>query len=149
MEDLAKPPETVECGWYEMVRDFHKAFGHPAPDNMHPILPDERKRWATWMIEEVMEFVMSNDPTEHVDALIDLIIFALGVFVAMGVDPHEMFDAVHWSNMGKLGPDGKPNYDPYSHKLIKPATWVSPKHEISRILKARWKAEEKESDIPF
>lgn len=59
----------------------------------------------------------------EVDALTDLLYFAYGSFVLMGVDPKPFFDIVHEANMGKIFPDGKAHYDPETHKILKPDHW--------------------------
>ena len=151
MTDELKPPKTAVCEWYDMVKNFHVRFGLAAPDSMHPMLPHQRRYRAQLLVEEIMEFVMSDQGVDQVDALIDLIIFALGTFVEMGIDPREIFDAVHESNMEKLWPDGKPQYDQYG-KVTKPRTWTSPEYAIESILKARTRAgieARKDNDIPF
>lgn len=61
--------------------------------------------------------------TGQVDALIDLLYFTYGSFALMGVDPQPIFNIVHQANMGKIFPDGKPHFDPVTHKILKPADW--------------------------
>ena len=153
--DKLEPPTTAACDWYDMVRKFHTAFGHPAPDDIKEMHISERKYRSIWMVEEVVEFIAAEHLVDQVDALIDLIVFTLGTMVEMGVDPREIFDAVHWANMGKLWPDGKPRYRD-DNKMLKPPGWESPQKEISKILTARIKArirearEQDEKDgIPF
>lgn len=68
------------------------------------------------------------------DALIDLIYFAYGSFVLLGVDPTRLFDSVHMANMQKLFPDGLPHYDETTHKVMKPENWdtlYSPEKRIA------------------
>ena len=60
------------------------------------------------MREEVDEFVESTNVVDQADAMIDLIYFALGTLVEMGVRPAPLFDIVHNANMQKLWPDGAP-----------------------------------------
>lgn len=59
----------------------------------------------------------------EVDALLDLLYFTYGSFALMGVDPYEIFNAVHKANMGKIFPDGQPHFDPVTHKIQKPDNW--------------------------
>ena len=68
------------------------------------------------------------------DALIDLIYFAYGSFVLLGVDPTRLFDSVHLANMQKLFPDGLPHYDEITHKVMKPENWselYAPENKIA------------------
>lgn len=62
---------------------------------------------------------------EQVDALTDLLYFTYGSFSLLGVDPQPILEIVHQANMGKLFPDGKPHYDPVTHKVLKPENWAS------------------------
>ncbi|GFH41382.1 Cof-type HAD-IIB family hydrolase [Pseudolactococcus insecticola] len=65
-----------------------------------------------------------NALTGEVDALLDLLYFTYGSFALMGVDPHEVFNLVHKANLGKIFPDGKPHFDPETHKILKPDNWA-------------------------
>ncbi|MCO0816456.1 Cof-type HAD-IIB family hydrolase [Lactococcus lactis] len=61
--------------------------------------------------------------TGQVDAMIDLLYFTYGSLVLSGIDPYEIFNAVHRANMGKIFPDGRPHFDPITHKVLKPEDW--------------------------
>lgn len=79
-----------------------------------------------------------TDPlVDEVDALTDLLYFTYGSFCLLGVDPTEIFVAVHHANMGKLFPDGKPHYDEITNKVLKPANWEAewaPEPKIKELL---------------
>ncbi len=83
-----------------------------------------------WMNEEVAEFLVAKDIYEQADAMIDLIYFALGTMVEMGLEADELFDIVQSANMAKLFPDGKPHYNPKDGKVIKPEGWEDPTPKI-------------------
>jgi predicted HAD superfamily Cof-like phosphohydrolase len=119
------------------VRAFHEAFGHPVADR--PTLMDRERmeNRAKWMREEIDEFL---DPTRHtvvdgMDAMIDLIYFALGTIVELGVMPQPMMDIVHHEgNMTKLhvGEDGVARVVKNDDgKVIKPAGWVAPEPKLA------------------
>jgi len=55
--------------------------------------------------------------------MIDLLYFTYGSLVLSGIDPYEIFNAVHRANMGKIFPDGRPHFDPITHKVLKPEDW--------------------------
>ena len=148
-------PDIARCDWYDMIRKFHIAFGHPAPDDIGEMRIEDRKYRAIWMVEEVVEFTTSEKLVDQVDSMIDLLVFALGTLVEMGVDPQGIFDEVHKANMAKLWPDGKPRYRD-DNKLMKPRGWEPPQKYISNILKDRInarfdeiEAQRKADDIPF
>ena len=101
------------------VREFHEKFGHPCPDA--PRMLDKKRSLsrAKWMNEEVAEFLVAEDIYEQADAMIDLMYFALGTMVEMGLEPDELFEIVQQANLAKLWPDGKPHYNPKDGKVIK------------------------------
>lgn len=112
---------------WEMVKEFHKRFGHPIADSPSPISIERAKMRYEWMLEEINEFLEARDNiVEQVDAMVDLIYFALGTLVEMGVPPDEPFTIVQNANMSKLWPDGKPHFREHDSKIIKPSTWLDP-----------------------
>lgn len=118
----------MEKQW-EMVRDFHRTFGHPHRETPMDLPKDRANARLGWMNEELEEFRDSKNIYEQADAMIDLIYFALGTLVEMGIRPEKLFEIVHEANMAKLFPDGKPHFNSEG-KTIKPATWVDPEQKI-------------------
>lgn len=110
---------------WEQVKEFHEKFGHPISDT--PRMLDKERSLARyhWMLEELNEFIASPDITEQADAMIDLMYFALGTLVEMGIKPDPLFDIVQNANMSKLWSDGKPHYNA-ENKVIKPEGWEDP-----------------------
>lgn len=118
------------------VRDFHDKFGHPVAER--PVMIDKKRALsrAKWMNEEVAEFLIADNIYEQADAMIDLMYFALGTMVEMGLEADELFDIVQQANMAKLWPDGKPHYNPKDGKVIKPDTWEDPAPKIKAYIDA-------------
>lgn len=56
------------------------------------------------------------------DSFTDIEYFNNGNFTLINVNPDLLFDIVHNANMGKLFPDGKPQYNE-NGKIIKPDDW--------------------------
>ncbi len=112
------------------VREFHDKFGHPVPTK--PAMIDKKRALSRgkWMNEEVAEFLIADDIYEQADAMIDLIYFALGTMVELGLEADELFAIVQKANMSKLWPDGKPHYNPKDGKVIKPEGWQDPAPQI-------------------
>lgn len=112
------------------VRQFHESAGHPAVGHPTMLQPDRVALRATWMREELDEFIQAATITDQADAIIDLVYFALGTLVEAGVDAETVFSIVHAANMQKilsspqkvLASDGK---------IEKPAGWVSPEDLIT------------------
>ncbi len=112
------------------VRMFNEKFGHPVADQPGMIEKGRALSRAKWMNEEVAEFLVADTIYDQADAMIDLMYFALGTLVEMGLEPDELFNIVHDANMAKLWPDGKPHYNPKDNKVIKPDTWEDPAPKI-------------------
>lgn len=91
-----------------MVREFHKTFGHAAPDS--PTLVGKRRLidradYQQSEIIELYEALEENDLAGIMDAIGDDVYFALGTFVELGVDFYEVFRRIHAANMSKLWPE--------------------------------------------
>ena len=114
---------------YESVLKFHQVFGHPVSEKPRMIDSERVQKRALWFREEIDEFICSTSLEDQADAIIDLIYFAFGALVEMGVKPQQLFDIVHNANMKKLWPDGLPHYNS-DGKVIKPNDWKDPENEI-------------------
>lgn len=110
---------------WEKVKEFHEKFGHPVSNKPIALSGERAKKRYNWMLEEINEFIESSDLIDQSDAMIDLIYFALGTMVEMGVKPEKIFDIVHEANMSKLWEDGRPRYNEEG-KTIKPSNWEDP-----------------------
>ena len=118
------------------VREFHEKFGHPVAEKPVMIAKKRALSRAKWMNEEVAEFLIADNIYEQADAMIDLMYFALGTMVEMGLEADELFEIVQQANMAKLWPDGKPHYNPKDGKVIKPDTWEDPAPKIKAYIDA-------------
>jgi len=110
---------------FDQVAEFHSCFRHPVAEHPQLLKSPRADVRVSWMREEIDEFVESTDVVDQADAMIDLIYFALGTLVEMGVRPGPLFDIVHSANMAKLWPDGSPRVRE-DGKTIKPPTWRDP-----------------------
>ena len=111
---------------FEQVKEFHKAFNCFISEKPYFLPADEVKSRAGFMREEIREFIDSENIYDQADAMIDLIYFALGTLVEMGVKPKKIFDIVQNANMGKLWSDGKIHSREGDGKIIKPPDWEDP-----------------------
>lgn len=111
--------------WVE-VKLFHEKFGHPIAETPTFMNHERAKNRAMWLMEEMAEFLIAPDVYEQADAMIDLIYFALGTLVEMGIKPDRLFEIVHEANMSKLGKEGKPIYNAKDGKVMKPDNWEDP-----------------------
>lgn len=121
---------------FEMVREFHEAFGIPILDK--PVTPDyDRLRLRSSLVrEELHEFHEAIDwprlslsmvnLVAVADALADLLYVIYGTGLEFGIDLDRVFAEVHRSNMTKLGADGKPIYRE-DGKILKGPSYEQPK----------------------
>ncbi|MCL2082329.1 MAG: hypothetical protein FWH04_03710 [Oscillospiraceae bacterium] len=119
---------------WQKVKDFHKAFGLPHREKPQMLTAERTQKRALWMREEIQEFIDSATIEDQADAMIDLVYFALGTLVEMGVSPGELFGIVHTANMQKLWPDGKVHYNA-DGKVIKSENWQDPAPLLRRVLR--------------
>jgi len=132
---------------WEMVREFHLAFKNPASDVPVQLEPLRASKRYKWMLEEINEFLEADNIYDQADAMLDLIYFALGTMVEMGVKPQKLFEIVHTANMTKLWADGLPHYNA-DGKTIKPPNWVDPYPQIKKEIDA-YAQKLKESEKEF
>ena len=83
---------------FELVKKFHHAFGQPDPKNV--IIPND----DLIRLRLTSDIDMKNVAKE----LADLLYVVYGAGANFGLPMDSVFDAVHNSNMSKLGEDGKP-----------------------------------------
>lgn len=85
------------------------------------------------MREEVQEYLDSETDAEALDALVDIVVFALGTVERMGFAKawYDAWNAVHKANMAKVvGPNSKRGS--FKLDLQKPVGWKPP--DIQAIL---------------
>lgn len=113
-----------------------EAFNHDVTALPIPSTPQvmsvDRQVWSLAALnEELEEFSQaaeSGDVLEAADALIDLIYFALGRLVEMGVPALAVFDEVQRANMSKVRGELSKRPGSLGHDAVKPAGWTPPDH---------------------
>lgn len=107
--------------WQGDVQEFHVAFG--VTIGTTPAIRGEVLR-GSLIREEIGELLIAvnvGDLPNAVDGIVDAIYVLLGTAVTFGVDLGPIWDAVHASNMAKVGgairDDGK---------VLKPDGWTAP-----------------------
>jgi predicted HAD superfamily Cof-like phosphohydrolase len=95
------------------------------------------------LMEEVCEWEdadLDNNLPGQVDAMLDLIYFALGILYKMGLSPLEidiLFEAVHAANMTKSIGKKKGRIVEGAIDAVKPADFKDPKNVIEGIINGR------------
>lgn len=119
---------------FDMVREFHKAFGHPVnttPRTLGPIRSSLRVGLIEEELNELKEAVADDDIIAIADALADLDYVVNGAALEWGIDLPVVTAEVHRSNMTKLGLDGKPIYRD-DGKILKGENYTPP--DIKKVL---------------
>lgn len=108
------------------VKGMHTQFGITSEDL--PTFSQEEKTFRIMaMLEEVEEYACAETIDDELDAIIDLIVFALGTLERQGLFPvaEEAFNRVMMANCNKeLGPNTKRGS--FSLDLVKPKRWTAP-----------------------
>lgn len=121
---------SINIEW-EKVKEFHVAFDHPVSNSPIKMNSSRVEKRYKWMLEEIDEFLDGETIEDQSDAMIDLLYFALGTLVELGIEPKEMFEIVHKANMTKLWEDGKPRFN-QDGKVIKPSAWEDPEPKLTK-----------------
>jgi predicted HAD superfamily Cof-like phosphohydrolase len=116
---------SIDRAWDD-VRAFHLAVGYPGPDAPALLAPVAAECRASWIEEEAQELREATTIEDQADAFIDVIYFAIGGLVNLGVRPGPLWDIVQSANMAKLWPDGRPRFREGDGKVIKPKGWEDP-----------------------
>ncbi len=165
-EDLNQQPReafaaAIAARMLVKVEDFNReVVALPIPETPQVIGP-ERQSWANAALqEELTEFneaIDAGDVLEAADALIDLVYFALGRLVEMGVPAIAVMDEVQRANMDKEQGELSKRPSSMGHDAIKPAGWQAPDHawllgfslsDVRELAKLRAEAAEREVMSP-
>ena len=121
----------------EMVQEFHEVFGAYIAERPELATADVRELRIKLLEEEFNEYkagVADGSLLEIADAIADMIYIALVSAISYCIPIDEVFDAVHRSNMSKLGEDGKPMRRA-DGKILKGSGYFDPKSAIVDILR--------------
>lgn len=107
-----------------LVKRMYDRFGI-AYDGAPRHLSVEEKRFRfVCLSEEVMEYLLADDIVDEYDALLDLIVFALGTMVRQGLPLDGLVEVIACNMKKELGPLGKRGG--FELDLRKPEGWVEP-----------------------
>jgi len=126
----------MESRIFNLVRQMHEKFG--LENNVGPcyLSDDERAFRVAALQEELNEYRDSDGLVDQYDALLDLIVFAVGTLERQGFPLLEGFEAVMRKNMQKeVGQNGEKRGG-FKRDLVKPAGWTGPEAELGEIIGA-------------
>lgn len=120
---------------WQTIEVFHRRFGLDAPSS--PIqLDDETFQYrAKFLAEELEEFHRAHqekDLAGQIDALVDIVVVAMGTAYIAGFDWEKHWNEVYEANLRKERANG--HDDPRSKRknsldIVKPEGWIGPDHD--------------------
>lgn len=115
---------------YLLVKEFQLKSEQPCAEKPMALSDERRKIRYKWLKDELDEFKVASNTFEQVDAVVDLLYYAIGTLVEIGIKPDAIFEVVHKSNIAKLDnlvldSDGK---------VLKPVGWKHPTSQIKALL---------------
>ena len=76
--------------------------------------------------QELIDAITANDPTETLDALIDIIVVATGAIHSLGADAEGAWKEVMATNFAKIDKETGKVRKREDGKVLKPTGWVAP-----------------------
>lgn len=113
----------MSLDWTKDVLEFHAKMSYKNGEDPGVLNKKNYDQRLDYMFEELSEFIEAKSLSNQADAMLDLIYFAIGTLLRMGIDPRFGWNEVHRANMDKTPAD--------NHKhSIKPKGWVPPDPQI-------------------
>ena len=117
-----------------LVKAMHKKFGLENATGPVQLSHEEKLFRVAALQEELDEYGDATDLVDQYDALLDLIVFAVGTLERQGFPLLEGFTAVMEANMKKeVGQNGDKRGG-FKRDLVKPDGWVGPEAKLAAIL---------------
>lgn len=115
----------------DVERFNREVIGLPVPEAPRVLSGDRREFALQAMAEELGEFTDASergDVAEAADALVDLIYFAMGRLLEMGVPPGPVWEVVQAANMAKERGQLSKRPNSLGYDAVKPEGWTAPDH---------------------
>ncbi len=117
---------------YDLVKKQLAHFGIDYKGPARELSAEEKRFRVCCMMEEVTEYLSTTDREKEYDALLDLLVFAIGTMVRQGMPIDGIVDVIAANMRKQLGPLAKRG--DYELDLVKPEGWTPP--DLSRYLNA-------------
>jgi predicted HAD superfamily Cof-like phosphohydrolase len=119
----------------QSVKAMHSKFGLENNSGPTHLTPEEKSFRIVALREEIDEYEEATELVNEYDALVDLMVFAVGTFERHGFPLQDGFDAVMTCNMKKeLAGSSENSKRGFKRDLVKPAGWTGPEAKLSEIL---------------
>jgi predicted HAD superfamily Cof-like phosphohydrolase len=117
----------MSIDWVRDIHQMHEKFGAHGVDFNGKFL-EFRKRFLDEELDELDKAIITKNPEEFVDALIDLCVVAIGTLDLGGVNVYTAWNAVLDANMAKQPGENPTRSGSGGFDLIKPPGWKAPSH---------------------
>lgn len=128
------------------IEEFHEKYDLEYDGVSRHLSPEEKEFRIRCLNEEIREYMEATTLTEELDAILDLVYFAIGTAYRHGFSFYDGWKEVHRSNMSKIRAtkreDSKREFE---LDVIKPEGWEPPnlkeavENEEKVELKSHWK----------
>lgn len=119
--------------WEQMII-FHEKYGIESKPVFEFMPQDVAEFRVNFLKEELNEYILAletADPAEQIDALVDLVVVAMGTAHLCGVDWQKHWNEVYEANMRKVrasSSDDERSKRKHQLDIVKPDGWVGPNH---------------------
>lgn len=123
----------IERDWLRDVEMMHAGHFGDLQLRVREMPAETRRAFLDFRVdflqEELDEMRAATVAGDVVDALVDLVVVALGTMDAFGVDGREAWRRVHEANVAKVAGTNKHRSNRFGlPDLVKPPGWVAPTH---------------------
>jgi len=124
----------MESKLMDLVKAMHAKFGLENTKGVLHLTKEEKEFRSVAMLEELNEYIAADTLVDQYDALLDLIVFAVGTLERHGFPLLAGFEKVMEANMAKeLGQNGEKRGG-FKRDLVKPEGWTAPEAKLQLIL---------------
>jgi predicted HAD superfamily Cof-like phosphohydrolase len=124
----------MESKVMDLVKAMHEKFGIENTTGPSHLTAEEKEFRSAAMLEELNEYIAADTLVDQYDALLDLIVFAVGTLERHGFPLLAGFEKVMEANMAKeLGQNGEKRGG-FKRDLVKPEGWTPPEAKLQLIL---------------
>lgn len=118
-----------------LVKAMHTKFGLESNTGPTKLDAEEKAFRVTAIKEEIAEYEGSTNLVDEYDALLDLMVFAVGTLERQGLPLQEGFETVMKCNMNKeLAGSSENSKRGFKRDLVKPCGWTGPEFTLQQII---------------
>ena len=127
----------MESKLMDLVKAMHEKFGLENTKGVLHLTKEEKEFRSAAMLEELNEYIAADTLVDQYDALLDLIVFAVGTLERHGFPLLAGFEKVMEANMAKeVGQNGEKRGG-FKRDLVKPEGWTAPEAKLQLILDSK------------